>query len=232
MMDTAVSAELDKSSYTRFTAVEITLPTYSIRLLDGAGICSFVASGGPQTFKGSDPIFGTLSNTSSVSDSIASNSPRIDVYLLPPSAEAIGYLSSPQAQGSKVKVWEGVINITTGLVIGAPILLWSGRLDTPEITASQGSRLIRLDTVGALERLFVNSLTETLNSTWAKYMFGPAQTGLDGNVAAISEPPWGIEGQRSLSGNYAVVSPVYGGFGGSPGVNGRFTSDYLNDFAL
>ncbi len=208
-LDTAHSAELEKSHFTRFTAVQITLPTYVIRLLDGAGFCSFPVGGQVQTFNGSDPIFGTLANIGSISEAQANSSPRLDIYLLPPTTDALGYLANPNTQGSKVMVWEGALNVTTGQVIGSPALLWSGRIDQPEITAAQGSRMIRLDTCGALERLFVSTETDALNVTFATHMFGEGQTGLAGNVDAMAPLPWGRAGEQPIT--YGGLSPQVGG---------------------
>lgn len=211
-LETAHNAALAQVVFTRFTAVQIALPEAlggTVNLLDGSGFVTFSHNGVATTFKGSHPVFGALAAPPDVTSSTANSSPRVDVILLPPSDTAISGISQPTAQGSRVYIYEGALNPQTGLVIGVPALLWSGRLDVAEITASERARSIRLDVASAFERLFEPTATG-LNETWHKWIFSVSPSLLAANISAALPTPWGREGQKAQS---RISPPTYGGGG-------------------
>jgi len=230
-LDTTFSTAISQAVFTRFTAVQIALPSAlggNINLLDGAGFVTFSHNGVATKFDGEHPVYGTLAGPPDISTQTANSSPRVDLILMPPTSSALGNISLPSAQGSRVYVYEGALNPQTGLVIGAPALLWSGRLDTTEINAGPDQRSVRLDTCGALERFFEPRRSSALNETWHKWMFGQTTSLLTANISAAQPTPWGREGVRKITAMSSGISNgpnivIPGGGGWHGGWHGGYT---------
>lgn len=197
-----MSTALNAPVVTTFVALEITLPTSTIRLIDGSGVVTF----GAGTFTGSDPVGGTLSMITGISESLASEAPRLQISLFPPSTGAIADIASPRAQGSRVKVWFGLVNPVNGAVVPSPELLFSGRLDVCTVTEASIGRIIELSVASAFDRLFIAAEGNRLNGTRHKTIW-PGETGLD-FVTTIKTPlSWGIEAQRQSSTTAPTSNP-------------------------
>src|SRR3546814_13154231 len=67
-----------------FGAVEIVLPDYNLRLLDGASELTINGN----LYKGEDATFGTLAAISTLSEEIGEEAPEISIELYPPNASA------------------------------------------------------------------------------------------------------------------------------------------------
>ncbi|HEY0011553.1 MAG TPA: hypothetical protein VGB79_01725 [Allosphingosinicella sp.] len=203
-----MNAALAAPSLRAFTAVRIELSTGPINLIDGSGFVTFAVAGVSTVFDGSDPTFGALAGVSSAEERVATTAPRLRVSLMPPTATAVGALSDPENQNALVYVWWGVVNDTTGTVIGSPELLWLGRLDTVTTRTDENMRVCEIDTISAFDRLFAAEEGARLTGTWHKAIW-PGETGLDFNIAATHDPFWGAEGPPR-----PAVTPTGGGVGG------------------
>src|SRR3546814_5843372 len=78
-------------------AVEIVLPDYNLRLLDGASELTINGN----LYKGEDATFGTLAAISTLSDEIGEEAPEISIELYPSNASAMATLCNPNMQGSQ-----------------------------------------------------------------------------------------------------------------------------------
>ena len=200
------------ASIRAFTAVRVDLPGYAINIMDGSGFVSFAVDGETVPFDSRDGVFGTLASVGSITEAIATSAPQLIVAFLPPSPDAVGALASVFAQGSIVRVWAGLINEDTGSCIGQPELLWRGRLSTAKVTVTEGGRLIELDVSSGFERLFNALESERLNRVWHRNIW-PDETGLDFNIAALTDPMWGADAGKPQSGST--------GLGGGSSTGGR-----------
>lgn len=201
-LDATLDTGLQSQAIRVFTAVQIALPAagpypaYTVNLIDGAGFVSFFVNGVSTTFTGEDPTFGVLGTISAVSEAIATEAPRVTITLLPPTSAAVGQLNQPLYQGAPIKLWFGLVNETTGAVIGVPELLFSGRLDTAKTTAQTNSRIVELDVASVFERMFVAQEGDRLTDRWHQTIH-PGETGLRLNNDALQDPMWGAETQSS-----------------------------------
>ena len=218
-LDASMLAALGGSTLRAFVAVRIELPdNETINLIDGSGFLRFVVDGIDTLFDASDPIYGTLGSISGITEAFATSAPRLQISLLPPTPDAVGALSQPLTQGCRVRVWAGLINENTGLVIGAPELLWIGLLDTAKTTSGDGGRVVELDVASAFDRLFIAQESERLNKVWHR-SHHPNENGMDWNIAALTDPMWGADAgkPRPSAGGTGTGGPIAGGGGGGGG---------------
>ncbi len=219
-LNTVLQEALSGASIRAFTAVRVELPGYPINLTDGSGFVSFPVDGVVTTFDSANAVFGTLASVGSITEALAVSAPRVLIAMMPPTANAVGALASVTTQGSLVRIWVGLINETTGLCIGVPELLWTGRLDTAKETLTENGRLVELDVASAFERLFNALESERLNRVWHQHIW-PGETGLDFNIAALSDPMWGADAGKPRSGSTGFGGGSTGG--GSTGGGGGQT---------
>ncbi|WP_295217340.1 hypothetical protein [uncultured Brevundimonas sp.] len=214
----AANAAIATGHITLFTACQIVLPDYTINLINSAGFVTFGVGGVQTTFKGSDPVYGTLAMVSAVASSMASESPRCSITLMPPTVEAIGELCQPEVQGSPVRTWEGFVDQVTGFVIGEPIMTWTGFIDVGYAMTDSASRSVELDTASQAERFMQASENERMNIAYQQTHF-PGQRGLEYNVAATQNPTWGADGVYGvgLLGAGVPIAGTTGGVGGGGG---------------
>lgn len=212
-MDAVLLHGLSSPSIRTFQAVRIDLQSTGqpIRLLDGSSTVSFAADGVTMTFSGRDPVFGTLGGIDTIAEQIASEAPSVSISLLPVSATAIGELSRPENQGSRVRVWFGAVDDITGVVLGTE-LLWSGRLDTVVTHIQANQQSCELVTVSGFDRLFATNEGEALNKEWHQAIW-PGETGLDFNVDSTVEIYWGGEAGKP------ATTPVPASSGASAAAN-------------
>ena len=162
-MDAALIAALGSQQPTVFGAIEIALAGGGfVRLLDGAGEISFAGA----TFRGSDPVFGTLASFDGIADRIGDEAPEATVVLYPASDAAALTLASPAMQGQSVKAWLGAVDPATGLTIGAPEPMFTGVIDVAAISVGAGGRRLELSVVSGFEWFFDVDEGIRLNDPW------------------------------------------------------------------
>src|SRR3546814_8583292 len=88
-----------------FGAVEIVLPDYNLRLLDGASELTINGN----LYKGEDATFGTLAAISTLSEEIGEEAPEISIELYPPNASAMATLCNQNMQGSQASISVGAV---------------------------------------------------------------------------------------------------------------------------
>ena len=219
-----MNAALGASTIRSFIAIRVEFPdNQTINLITGSGFVTFAVDGVATTFTSKDPIYGVLSSVSNVSEAFATSAPHLGITFLPPTPDAIGALSAPLTQGSRVRAWAGLVNEETGLVIGKPELLWIGRVDTAKTTLDANNRVLEMDAASVFERLFASLESERLNKVWHR-AFHPDENGLDYNIAALVDPMWGADAGKPQpsSGPVAGGGGSYGGGGSSGGGGGGY----------
>lgn len=182
-MDTALAAD----NPLIFGALQIDLPAYTLRLLDGAGSLTF--NGG--TFVGRDTTFGVLAGIEQVDDGFGDEAPALSIMLHPPSDAAAASLSSATFQGSRVRLWLGAVTRATGAVIADPYLLFDGLLDQPVLSVGKGTRTLEYECVSSMERLFDNDEGFRLSDTNHKRVWS-GEEGLEHMSGLVKKIYWGV----------------------------------------
>src|SRR3546814_8561560 len=89
------------------------------------------------------------------SEEIGEEAPEISIELYPPNASAMATLCNPNMQGSKVSIFVGAVDPTSGLIIGQPEVKFLGEIDVPSLTIGEGGqRSLSYTAVSVVERLF------------------------------------------------------------------------------
>lgn len=145
-MDATLLANWSQPVSTHFTAVEIVLPSATLRLCSG-GFVSFAVDGVSASFTARDSVYGTLGQVKTIKDGIDATAMSASIKLYPPTDTALAALAAPTAQGSMVRIWQGAVDQTTGLSDGAPELLFTGELDVPQLSVSAGSWELTLECI-------------------------------------------------------------------------------------
>ena len=175
-----------------FCAVRLTYPTFTLRLLDGAAV--LVLNG--ETFTGYDETYGALIGLENITDGGSDQAPRARIILNPPTNAALASLAAPDAQGSRVEIWEGVFNTATGLVIPDADLAFDGEVDQP--VYSPKSRNLTLDCNSSFEGFFSVQEGVRLTDSWHQSIW-PGERGLEYQTAIRSTLPWGSEVARPVT---------------------------------
>ena len=183
-MDVAIAA--DRALV--FGAIEINFPGYDLRLLDGAGEVPLFSS----VFVGRDATYGTIGSIEPLKDGVGDQAPVVKLTLLPPSDTATATLAAATMQGSRVRMWVGVLNPATGLPVPDPYLVFDGEIDVPTLKWSQGGREIEYRIVSVFERFFELEEGIRLSDSWQQDHW-PGELGLAFVTGVAEQVPWGTE---------------------------------------
>lgn len=190
-LSTAFDSALQQPGVVLFVAVEILLPGYNLRLLDGAGVVTFDS----KTFVGRDATYGALGAATDYGDGVDDEAPSLTLTVLPPTNAAMADLADPTAQGSQVSVWVGALDPATGMVIGDPDLAFIGETDVPTRKVSQGSAALELTIVSVFDRFFDQNEGERLNNGFHQSVWA-GELGLEFVSAVQRQMPWGSDAPR------------------------------------
>jgi hypothetical protein len=171
-----------------YGAVEINLPGYDLRLLDGSGRIAH----GSDIFTGEDATFGVLAAIDEISDGMGDEAPAINITLQPATDAAAADLSDPAMQGSRVRLWLGAVTCTTGAAIVDPFLLFDGELDVPTLKVGLRSRSLEYECVSGFERFFGDDEGMRLSDSFHKSIWA-TETGLANMSGIIKTSYWGAE---------------------------------------
>jgi len=182
----ALDAALSADRPLIYGSVEINLPGYDLRLLDGSGM--LLIDG--KTFVGEDANFGVLESIDDLTDGMGDEAPAIQINLLPASEAAVGDLASPLFQGARVRIRLGAVQRATGLSIGEQVL-FDGELDVPRLTVGKGMRRLSFECVSAFERFFADDEGAKLSEAWHQATW-PGEEGF-ANITGVEKTIyWGI----------------------------------------
>lgn len=135
-MDTALSNAYSQRVWTRALLVRLDLPGGTYGLTDGG----FAYYDG-LVYLGAEPSLGLFVGVSGLSSGTGNQTTRVDLRIAPKSNAAASILGSPSTQGSRVRVWRGAVDRTTGLLIGAPVLRFDGEIDQPRFSVGSDRQL-------------------------------------------------------------------------------------------
>lgn len=204
MTDPVLQAALQTDSPFLFGAVEIVLPDYTIRVLDGSGELTI----GGNLYRGTDPTFGVLDTISGFDETIGDEAPEITLSFLPSDAAASAELASSAMQGSTVRIMMGVFDPTSNSVIGTPEQLFLGEIDVPTLEISQGQRSVSYTAVTVFERLFEMNEGERASDGWHQLIW-PSELGFVHVTGTNENLYWGAK--RLVPAN---IGPAWIGRGG------------------
>ena len=187
--------------------LEINLPDYDLRLIDGASEVPW----GDKLFVGRDPVYGVWSASDAFGDGIGDQVPAMGFTLLPAAIEDAGRLTAPNVQTSRTRVWFGVIDKTTGGLIPNPYQLFEGEMDQPTLTVGKGVLELEYTVASAFERLFLSDEGNRLSDSFHQLRW-PGERGLEYMTGLVRQIIWGPgdrpSGITSLNGGGGYSSQV------------------------
>jgi len=200
-MDAAHVAALQQPSPIKATLIRIDLPGAALCLTDGGFLVFDAGEGvGPEYYTDVHPTYGVLDSVPSIKDGAESETPRLDITILPP-AGGVGAaaLASPTLQGVRVQWWEAAIDKDNGGVIGQPLLKFEGEYDRARLTVG-ASWSLALECGTQAERQLEPNEDWRLNDTFHQLCW-PGELGL-ANVTNVNvkdewrsrPPPAGLFG--------------------------------------
>lgn len=192
-LDPALDGELQKKSITPFCAVEIALPSHTIRLLDGSAVLALFGN----TYSGQDATYGTLGSIEGSADGVDQNAPSLRITLQPPTETATAALADPGAQGAQVSVYVGAVNVNTGQPVSDPYLEFFGELDVPVLQIRKNGRALEYEAVSAFERFFDQDEGVRLNGPWHNDVWS-GELGLIFVTSVQTQLPWGQDAPRPV----------------------------------
>jgi hypothetical protein len=200
-----------------FVAVEIVLPFYTLRLLDGASRVTFpvvnqtTGVAAPATFVGEDESYGTLGGLESTSEGLGTSAPKLRFVIRTPTLVAAAQLNLPGNQGSAIRMWYGVLDAETGVVVPEPLELFWGQLDQPRFVGGRRARAVEFDVSSAMELLFAAEEGQRLNHAFLQ-TYAEGARGLEYVTDVERQLPWGSDAARP-----PLISAAAGGYGGLGG---------------
>ena len=187
-LSSGLQAALSASHVLLFGAVEIALPGYTLRLLDGSGQISI----GGHTFVGRDATYGVLDTIKGIADMVDDRAPAIQLGLIPASDAALASLIDPAVQGSPVTITLGVVDRATGLAVPDPYAVFVGEIDVPTITWDANDRRLEYRVVSVAERLFMIEEGRRLSDSFHRKVWtGSNENGLALATGVEQTIAWG-----------------------------------------
>lgn len=166
----------------------------TVRLCDG-GVIRWDA----ETFKSKDATFGTVASLQALGEGAGDEVPALEMVLLPPQAAAVGDLSQPGFQTSRVRFWLGEYDPATGEVVGTPDVIFDGQIDQTTLSVGRDRRELAVSVVAVVERLFERNIGNSLSPVFHKSVW-PGETGHD-NATGLTVPvAWGAETPNNNAG--------------------------------
>lgn len=181
--------------------LRIELPSQDINLCDGG----FMEFGG-ETFRSSDPLFGTVGSVDSLGEGVGDEVPALDLVMLPPGTAAVTDLSQPGYQRSRVRFWIGEYDPDDGTLDGAD-LMFDGQIDQTTLTVGRDRRELAMSIVSTAEKLFERNAGNSLNPTWHKSVW-PGETGHDNGTGLTTPVAWGVENASGANGSSRPLSGI------------------------
>ena len=171
--------------------LRIDLPAATVRLCDGG----FMVMDG-DTYRSADDTFGSLGGIRALAEGVGDEVPALELSLLPPGSAAVGDLSQPGYQVSRVRLWIGEYDVDLGTLAGTADLMFDGQLDQSILSVGRNSRELALTVVSTAERLFNRNEGNALSPSWHKSVW-PGETGHDEGTGLTIAVAWGVESPRS-----------------------------------
>lgn len=210
-LPTALQASFASGRCMPILMLRVDLPSIApLCLLYGSGEVAFDG----QTFKGEHPDFGALDALDPPEDGLGDTAPSISFVLLPKTDAASITLANPLYQGSRVRLWVGGLDPSTGALIGT-YSWFEGLLDRPLITLDRGVREVEFDCVSGFEQFFLDTEGQRLADSSHQEIW-PGETGFIYVSGVARKKLWG-PGEKPQNGVIYGNTSGVGGFGGLGG---------------
>lgn len=212
-MSPAMEAALAGERAIVFAAIDMDTPDRKVRLLVNGGFIDIPASGYLLSEDGSplldeaghpiaaeatryesrDDVFGVFSSIEEITDGVGAEAPSVQLTLTPPAETPVGQVAAVELQGSPVRIWVGVVDPVTGQVIGEPMLLISGDIDTAAIQIDEEGNLSVVDEITSVfEEFFLANDLARLSDGFHQYLW-PGELGCSFVTWVTHQIYWGSE---------------------------------------
>ncbi len=172
-----MTAAFNQPSFIKATLVRFDMPGGAICLTDGGFVPFDAGEGeGVELYIGRHPVYGVLNSVGSIKDGAEATTTRIDISILPASADAAAALAAPTTQGVRVQWWEGVIHPEDGQLVDTPELKFDGEIDKPRFQVSD-TWLLTLECGTQAERQLEPNADWRLNDAFHQTIW-PGELGL------------------------------------------------------
>jgi hypothetical protein len=179
-MDSSQIALAKSDDKAAFTAVQVDIPGSPpefMRLCSG-GFVSFDVDGDTVTFQSEDADYGVFGTYSPVQDGAENASVVTCAITIHPNANGFVSLTADGIQRSRVRVWEGYVRTSTGLVEGVPDLVFIGEIDSVLAPRSRNAGPLVLDCASQEQFQQIPDDQIRLNHTWLQSVYGSGVLGL------------------------------------------------------
>ena len=176
------------------TAIQVTLagllklelPGHTVLLCDGGTVFY-----DDDTYTSEDPLFGTIAALQPISEGVGDEAPAATItFSVQPDAN-VGDVSNDAMQGARLRMWIAEIDPDTGAVVGTPDQVTDAVIDVPRLRLSKGKRLVDMDFVSSLERLFIVATGNVLSGEFHRRIW-PGERGCDNATNVETTFAWGV----------------------------------------
>jgi hypothetical protein len=215
-----MDAALRGAAVTAFVAVKVELPTRTLRLLDGSGELFLQPIGfpAPELFTGEDDVFGVLAGAESISEGLGTEAPRWRMVLHPRSNAAMAEAAAPQAQGSPVTVWFGVLGANGQPIVGEPEFV--GEIDNSRLAPSENGKSLTVDVASAWERMFERNQGRGMSAPFWESVY-PGDLSMQFVPLVTTPSIWGVDGPARILYGGTSSGVSNGGYQGGGGGGGQ-----------
>jgi hypothetical protein len=206
-----MAAELAQPAVKLSYCLEVKLPGYDLCLTDGPFYTFAVDAGVYQTFTAKDATYGVLAGVGQITDGVAEGFPTTDVVMLPASNAAVAALSAPEAQGSRARVWQVLLDKVTDQVIGVR-RRFKGWTDVPSYSVPENGKALTITLNSVLAAVRQADEGARLNDGFHQQAW-PGERGLEFSSMIEQVDYWGSDTPSGSTDNAAVVRRMLQGLG-------------------
>ena len=188
-----LAAALEQDRVLLVGAIEMVLPSHTVRLLDGSGQVMI----GGHLYSGRDAAWGVVDSVKGITESTGDTAPAITLGMIPASDTALADMLDPALQGSAVTVMLCAVSPITGTVLGDPYVLFLGELDVPTLKGGERDRRVEIKVTSVAERFFALEEGRRLSSSFHQSVW-PGELGMDFVTGVEVTIPWGQKAQTSI----------------------------------
>ena len=182
--------------------LKLDLPGHTVLLCDGGTV---VFDG--DTYTSEDSVFGTIAGIEAVTEGIGDQAPAATITFAPQDSAAPADLSNAAMQGSRLRTWIAEIDYDTGAIIGTPDQQTDSVIDVPRLKLGKGTRMVEMDFVSSLERLFIVATGNVLSGEFHRRVW-PGERGLDNATGVEFAFAWGVSSPPRGSTSFSVGSVI------------------------
>ncbi|MAC89652.1 hypothetical protein [Maricaulis sp.] len=204
-MDALLIAEWQKANPLAFIAIELVLPSATVRLTSGGTV---VFDG--KTFLPEHDDFGVLSYVGEIEDGASAEAVAPDLGFEVFTDTGLETLTAAAAQGSAWTLYWGAVDPSDGSVVGAPLEWHYGRLNTSTLEIAPGRRSLQIATYTEEQFQLLQDASQRLSNAFHQSVW-TGELGLSHVSAVTRKIYWRLRTPRnsvsSVGGRDAVTNP-------------------------